>query len=415
VSDGDGIYTSIIYNPDATSQTVILPAYWDIVEPLSHSFELTPETSGDTLYDLDYRLSYSTPVTDANLSLCASWIYIDGPVTATVTINNFGNQTIASGSVSLRYPAALSFISTTPEFADHIDTVITWNYSDLDPFETISFQCKLFTPADIELVGTTAYLSAELSMVEGDISPENNMDSMSQTIDYSLDPNHKTATPPEGVTDIDIEWMEYVIDFQNTGTAPAIDITIEDSIDIDLVFTGIQMLGSSHNYSMEMTAPNLVKWHFKNIYLPDSSSDLPGSMGFVNFRIPIVAGLPEGSEITNTARIYFDLNEPVITNTTVNTLYDIQTSIEEEQIITGITIYPNPASETVIFEFDAYAEEELQIDLFDSMGKKVLSETKPAADQSVVVMIKSLPAGIYIARCTHIISGISQSVELIKY
>ncbi|MCI4667866.1 MAG: T9SS type A sorting domain-containing protein, partial [Bacteroidia bacterium] len=66
--------------------------------------------------------------------------------------------------------------------------------------------------------------------------------------------------------------------------------------------------------------PAVVRFRFDPIFLPDSTTDLEGSNGFVKFGIQMMPGLPLGSTIENKAAIYFDFNAPIITNTVVHTL-----------------------------------------------------------------------------------------------
>jgi len=64
----------------------------------------------------------------------------------------------------------------------------------------------------------------------------------------------------------------------------------------------------------------LVEFSFKNILLPDSTTNEPLSHGFVSYKINQKEGLPENTTIENTAYIYFDFNPPIVTNTTNNLL-----------------------------------------------------------------------------------------------
>ncbi|MBK7035017.1 MAG: hypothetical protein IPH42_01405 [Bacteroidetes bacterium] len=95
------------------------------------------------------------------------------------------------------------------------------------------------------------------------------------------DPNHKTVTPSgfseEGYIDPNTQWLEYTIEFQNIGNAPATFVNIVDIIDSDLDISSIQILGAKHNYWMEISDDNKIIWHFDNINLPDSASDPLGS------------------------------------------------------------------------------------------------------------------------------------------
>jgi hypothetical protein len=59
---------------------------------------------------------------------------------------------------------------------------------------------------------------------------------------------------------------------------------------------------------------------YKNINLPDSSANEPESHGFVTFQVKQVPNLATGTEINNNVGIYFDLNDPIITNTTLHTI-----------------------------------------------------------------------------------------------
>jgi hypothetical protein len=53
---------------------------------------------------------------------------------------------------------------------------------------------------------------------------------------------------------------------------------------------------------------------FDNILLPDSTSDEPNSHGVVKYTLHLRGGLAPGTAIPNTAAIYFDFNDPVVTN-----------------------------------------------------------------------------------------------------
>jgi hypothetical protein len=73
----------------------------------------------------------------------------------------------------------------------------------------------------------------------------------------------------------------------------------------------------------------VLTWTFNPINLPDSTTDLLGSNGYIRFSIKPKENLPEKTKIENFADIYFDYNPPVRTNTTMNTLYDLPTVVSE--------------------------------------------------------------------------------------
>ena len=94
-------------------------------------------------------------------------------------------------------------------------------------------------------------------------------------------------------------------------------------MDNDFDITSFKLLSTSHSITrVEINPGNELIFTFENINLPDSLSDTEGSNGFVIFRVTPKDNLPNGTEITNQAGIIFDLNVPVITNNTLNTIRD---------------------------------------------------------------------------------------------
>jgi len=84
------------------------------------------------------------------------------------------------------------------------------------------------------------------------------------------------------------------------------------------------VLESSHPMAAQMTASGAVRFNFLNIMLPDSGIDEPGSHGWVTYRIRPDIGLPDPTVIRNTSYIIFDMNDPIVTNTTINTMTALQ-------------------------------------------------------------------------------------------
>ena len=95
---------------------------------------------------------------------------------------------------------------------------------------------------------------------------------------------------------------------------------------------------------------HILKFNFYNIMLPDSGADLAGSEGYVIYKVKAKPNAIVGTEWKNTAYIYFDFNEAIITNTTLNTL-EVLTSIKEATSST-FSIAPNPANDIVTVNFE---------------------------------------------------------------
>jgi len=148
---------------------------------------------------------------------------------------------------------------------------------------------------------------------------------LNERVVCAFDPNDKLLVFPEGCgpeNNIDKdEELIYQIRFQNVGNAPATNVLIRDVLDADLDLTTFKIVGSSHDITnIQIIPDNALIIIFDNILLPPEVSDPEGSNGFVAFSIKPKLNLPEGTRIDNQAAIYFDFNEAVITNTTMNTL-----------------------------------------------------------------------------------------------
>jgi uncharacterized repeat protein (TIGR01451 family) len=195
---------------------------------------------------------------------------------------------------------------------------------------------KQFTSVTLEACGTNAQGGVSLGFVAqlpgDDQEPE--VAEQCLPITDSFDPNDK-AVSPEGVTDQHYtptgSRLDYLIRFQNTGTDVAYKVVVTDTLSEHLDVSTLQVGSVSHAYKMQVSGKGrpVLTFTFNNILLPDSNANEPKSHGYLQFSIKPKAGLPEKTRIENLADIFFDYNEPVRTNTTFNTLYDLPPVVAE--------------------------------------------------------------------------------------
>ncbi len=151
----------------------------------------------------------------------------------------------------------------------------------------------------------------------------------------SYDPNDKRGFPL-GVGEenhiLPNQRIQYMVRFQNTGTDTAFTVVVRDTLEDELDILSVQVGVSSHAYEFEMYGPRVLQWTFNDIMLPDSTTNEPESNGFLTFTVEQIADLPDGTEINNSAAIYFDFNPPIITdlsNHMVQRPYPVQTETIE--------------------------------------------------------------------------------------
>ncbi len=139
-------------------------------------------------------------------------------------------------------------------------------------------------------------------------------------------PNAISVTPSGYTNDHLIPTAQYIfeyrIDFQNTGNDTAFNVVLIDTISKSLDLLSFLPIASSHPYILDVDSPGVLKFEFDNILLPDSGTNEALSKGFVVFSINRDSSLTEGDTISNSASIYFDFNQPIITNTATVKLYD---------------------------------------------------------------------------------------------
>ncbi|MBO2526280.1 MAG: hypothetical protein CW341_11410 [Bacteroidetes bacterium] len=86
------------------------------------------------------------------------------------------------------------------------------------------------------------------------------------------------------------------------------------------------------------------------------------------------------------------------------------TSQNNSNIITDITLYPNPANQTITISFSEAQESVKQVRIINMQGKVVLSQENPSNN---TVNIANLPVGMYVVRVLSQ-SGKEYAVKLVK-
>lgn len=231
-----------------------------------------------------------------------------------------------------------------------------------------------FTTNTTAVSGDSVCVSLAVTGGAGDVVPANNAFTQCYYVNNSYDPNEKQVYPEHVVPEY-ADWITYTLHFQNTGDAPAFNIQLEDTLDSKLDYTSFQLLGFSHDNVTTLKAGGLLIAQFPNIMLPDSTTDLEGSKGWIQFRIKPQPGLPAGTQILNTARIYFDFNDPIVTNTTKTSFDAVVSTTGLEAFEWTGKVYPNPGNGKYQLEWPAeLAGEKIQVEVYDLEGQLLYHE-----------------------------------------
>ncbi len=215
----------------------------------------------------------------------------------------------------------------------------------------------------------------------------------------SFDPNDKYGYP-RGYDGGQIEpgtRIDYDIRFQNTGTDTAFTVVIRDTLTEALDISTLKMEGGSHDYVTTLDTNRILTITFNNILLVDSLTNEPLSHGIVSFSIDHAPGLQPGDAIDNRVGIYFDFNEPVITNLSHHEIASepLPNTIRylSPNPIT-LNVFPNPVTDEL--HVNVLGEEiqpDQQLIVTDLSGREVARANYAAAINGW--NIRELPAGYY--------------------
>lgn len=306
--------------------------------------------------------------------------------TQRIIIKNIGNVTEASGKFGLKHDNQLLMLNPSSGFTktSSIRLDQSASFPSLSPNTLTTnysyYQVPTNMPINTVVVfkDTVAKALPLSSEWLEDMSPWNNVNDYNDICVSSYDPNSKEVLPrgtgPKGIVSRLTKQLTYTIHFQNLGTYYAKKVELIDTLDGDLDIASLSPITSSHKFTTSMDDNGVVKFLFDKIYLPCEKDGGDASNGFVTYTINLKKNLPEATEITNFADIYFDYNEPVRTNKTITTLDGTasigQSSLDIEK--SSFNIYPNPASDKFNTEIKAgQVIKDASMTIFDLQGKQI--------------------------------------------
>jgi len=270
---------------------------------------------------------------------------------------------------------------------------VSWELPELGPL-TEGNIIVLVNVSQNAMNGSIVHSSVTIEPVIGDADVINNTAVWPVVVTGSYDPNDiqvdrialaldELATPPD---------LNYLIRFQNTGTDTAFTVRVDDVLPPGLQFSSFQFVGSSHPMEIAYeNSSNKLSFQFNNILLPDSNTNEAASHGYVWYRIKPVTTLVLGDSILNQAAIFFDFNEPVITNTAF-TVIEAPNAISTVATPASFSVFPNPAKGSLIVT-TAQIQRGTTLTLTDAFGREVLNERMNSTTHTLAV--GELPRGVY--------------------
>ncbi|GAO41931.1 hypothetical protein FPE01S_01_09460 [Flavihumibacter petaseus NBRC 106054] len=352
---------------------------------------------------VDFAVKPKPGQRDLGISIIPFTARVGFPARYTILGQNNGTDSITQGMIRFVKDSRISFSSADPIPHSIDGDTIAFYFNNLVPNQKLEISLTFQVPASLH-IRDTLKLTAAILPIESDLTPSDNTVKLDQIITGSFDPNDKQdnfggnmkrTAVAEGA------YINYLVRFQNTGTDTAFTVRVADTLDNNLDWSSLQMIQASHRYRLSVKGGNKLEWVFDGINLPDSNRNEPLSHGYIAYRVKPKQDIMAGSAIRNTASIYFDFNEPVVTNTVVTKISTNQPGgiggAAETELT--MTVAPNPNHGQSNLLINGMLTGRFDIMVTDNLGRPVhqtsFTRDIPDLPQSVPLKIERFTPGIH--------------------
>lgn len=307
---------------------------------------------------------------------------------------NIGNRVISQPNGIMLYfdDNHMEFLSASETPSNQSAGTLSWDYSELMPFESRSIEIKMkindSTDPDFPVNKYDVLdFAPRIGPVDNDENGDNNTFIFDQTVVADYDPNDITCLEGDiiGIEDVGKE-LHYAIRFVNTGNYLAENIVVDMEIDPEKYdISSVRLLDTSHSVKARMIGNKL------EIFFPQAMME-SGGHGNILMVVKTRQGLSEGDFVMSRANIYFDYNYPIVTSEATTFIENLMATADEE-MNGSVSVYPNPVTDEFKISSDYKIE---SIELFDMNGK--LIRTALVNTNISVQDVHSLNKGTYIVR-----------------
>ena len=392
------------FNTALTSQ---LPSYFS-TSPTTHNFNFVGLNNAQVA---NFCITPASIVNDLSIAIYPSLNDLR-PGFGThyrIFYRNMGTTTM-SGTIDYEYDnSKLNFLNADQSVTSQTANKLTFSFTNLDPLQTktIYLNFNVFAPP-VTFIDDQVTSTATINATIGDQTETDTVFVLNQTVVGSFDPNDITCLEGNQVPIEDVDkYLHYIIRFQNTGTASAINVKVENILDSKLDWTSMQLESLSHNGRVEIKNGGEIKFIFDNIYLKDSTTDEANSHGYIAYKVKPLPSVVAGNSVNNTADIYFDFNPPIVTNTASTEFVDALSieKINNDQFV----VYPNPTENMLNINGKTSIDNIVLIDLNGRILKEFNFKNATLATQ---IDLADLTTGIYFLKIQS--NNFISSIKIVK-
>lgn len=395
-----------MYDIFESSNNNIYTFRYVIIPQLSSYFTVAPSTYTNVQIAFNGgMITYNFPITmnplnDLGITLIPYGRPIPGfSFPNLILYTNYGSAT-ASGTITFTKNPALSMGTTSEPTATINSSGFTFNFTNLNRHQSKFLYFTMNTPTIPtvnlgQLLCNTATIAPSTGV---DIYPRNNTSTSCSFVRGSYDPNDIVESHGREIVHADFtsqDYLYYTIRFENTGNGNAVNIKVANTLNIKLDETTMEMVSSSHDYTMDRVGTG-VNWNFSNIQLPPSVANTTTGKGYIMYRIKPKAGYAVGDIIPSAASIYFDFNPAINTNTFENQFVTTLETVHLEN--NEFSIYPNPANDQITIDLGTTSNATgWSYKIVNTLGQEVLNGALNS-QQNTVLLNNIKGQGVYFVK-----------------
>lgn len=319
-----------------------------------------------------------------------------------IQVSNLGTLDAKNVTAEIVLPDEAYMLQADKDWRETSRKSFVWELGDMGPGTVMNIQVLDSIGLNAK-TGQKLWLKGVVSAKEKDLNESNNSVEEEVEVVGAIDPNDILVSPkgdgPEGFINKG-QSLTYTIRFENVGTYKATYVFLENRIPEGLELGTLEILSSSHPYTYSITPDRLLRVAYRYIDLPPAMLDSIGAHGHFKYKIRPKIGIEEGQVIENSAKIFFDFEDPIVTNTVVNTIKFIGQKEEK-----NLKIYPNPAIDVVSFSIEDNYHKLVEPRLIaywvilDASGRALLSSFEDQVAE-MQVSVAQLPKGLYFIRAS---------------
>lgn len=398
-----GTSSSITYTDNSGNFVLFSDAQGDTLRPVLHQFYQSANPGYyiiDTLSSSPFMFGIQMPSSLSDLSIDLNTTHTFRPgfqSNLNVQVDNHGFLRQPS-EVMMIADTGVVFISANPAPDLIIGDTLYWTLDSLSFGDQSRIRITFLAPTTLQQ-GDLLNFSAVIIPTQPDTFPSDNQIAIVVMVRNSIDPNDKQCSEEDHISLADVvagKEIEYTIRFQNTGTAPAINIHITDTLSPYLDWSSFRVISSSSPVRTTL-ASGVADFHFDNIQLPDSNLNEPLSHGYVKYGMNCNTDCTSGNVIDNTATIFFDFNPGIRTNTVTTSIIDSIVLAVHPMIFDPtikVVVFPNPASDKLFIRLLNGSQSDKELRITNMLGQNMRTELIQANETSI--NIEALNPGIYI-------------------